>query len=100
MAEPTPSVGSHDDQVGSPRFRLIEDHTGRAVAQTLLKNSDDPIVDYNYIPMQAGTGKTLGNRQVKTGNEQTVINILGCQMTASVSLVKALGGGWDASAPR
>jgi len=37
---------------------------------------------------------------IALSNEQTVINILGRQMTASVSLVKALGGGWDASAPR
>jgi NodT family efflux transporter outer membrane factor (OMF) lipoprotein len=34
---------------------------------------------------------------IALSNEQTVINILGRRMTASVSLVKALGGGWDAS---
>jgi len=33
-------------------------------------------------------------------NEQTAINILGRRMAASVTLVKALGGGWDASALR
>ena len=33
-------------------------------------------------------------------NEQTALNILGRRMAASVSLVKALGGGWDASALR
>jgi len=33
-------------------------------------------------------------------NEQTALNILARRMAASVSLVKALGGGWDASALR
>jgi len=37
---------------------------------------------------------------IALSNEQTVINILGRQMAASVSLVKALGGGWDASTLR
>lgn len=37
---------------------------------------------------------------IALSNEQTVLNILGRRMTASVSLVKALGGGWDASALR
>jgi NodT family efflux transporter outer membrane factor (OMF) lipoprotein len=33
-------------------------------------------------------------------NEQSALNILGRRMAASVSLVKALGGGWDATALR
>ncbi len=33
-------------------------------------------------------------------NEQAALNILGRRMAASVSLVKAMGGGWDASALR
>jgi outer membrane protein TolC len=30
------------------------------------------------------------------GNQETVMNLRMQQMTASVQLVKALGGGWDA----
>ena len=37
---------------------------------------------------------------IALSNEQTLLNILGRQMVASVSLVKALGGGWDAAALR
>jgi NodT family efflux transporter outer membrane factor (OMF) lipoprotein len=37
---------------------------------------------------------------IALSNEQAVLNILGRRMTASVSLVKALGGGWEASASR
>ncbi len=37
---------------------------------------------------------------VALSNEQAALNILGRRMAASVSLVKALGGGWEASASR
>jgi len=35
---------------------------------------------------------------VALNNERTAVGILGQRLTASVLLVKALGGGWDASA--
>ena len=31
------------------------------------------------------------------GNERTAIDVLGKRLNASVLLIKALGGGWDAS---
>ncbi|HEX7524001.1 MAG TPA: TolC family protein, partial [Candidatus Deferrimicrobium sp.] len=37
---------------------------------------------------------------IALSNEQAALNILGRRMAASVSLVKALGGGWDPSALR
>ncbi len=37
---------------------------------------------------------------IALSNEQTALNIQGRRMAASVSLVQALGGGWDASALR
>jgi NodT family efflux transporter outer membrane factor (OMF) lipoprotein len=37
---------------------------------------------------------------IALSNEQAALNILGRRMAASVTLVKALGGGWDASALR
>lgn len=52
---------------------------------------------------KAGTVSYLNVIVVQTialSNEQTALNILGRRMAASVTLVKALGGGWDASALR
>ena len=60
-------------------------------------------VDIVTNQYKAGTVSYLNAIVVQVialSNEQTVINILGRQMAASVSLVKALGGGWDASALR
>lgn len=37
---------------------------------------------------------------IALSNEQAVLNVLGRRMAASVSLVKALGGGWEASVLR
>jgi len=37
---------------------------------------------------------------IALSNEQAVLNVLGRRMAASVTLVKALGGGWDVSALR
>lgn len=34
---------------------------------------------------------------IALSNEQAALNILGRRMAAGLSLVKALGGGWDAS---
>lgn len=52
---------------------------------------------------KAGTVSYLNVIVVQTialSNEQTALNILGRRMAASVTLVKALGGGWDVSALR
>lgn len=50
---------------------------------------------------RAGTDSYLNVIQTQTialGDEQTSVTILQRRMTAAVDLVKALGGGWDASA--
>lgn len=60
-------------------------------------------VDVVTNQYKAGTVSYLSVIVAQTtalSNEQAAINILGRRMAASVSLVKALGGGWDASALR
>ena len=60
-------------------------------------------VDVVTNQYKAGTVSYLNVIVAQTtalSNEQTALNILGRRMAASVSLVKALGGGWDASALR
>jgi outer membrane protein TolC len=37
-------------------------------------------------------------QQIALNNERTEVGILGRRLNAAVQLVKALGGGWDASA--
>ena len=49
---------------------------------------------------KAGTAAYLNVITAETaelGNERTAINVLGQRLNASVLLIKALGGGWDAS---
>ena len=60
-------------------------------------------VDIVTNQYKAGTVSYLNVIVAQTtalSNEQTALNILGRRMAASVSLVQALGGGWDASAMR
>ena len=60
-------------------------------------------VDIVTNQYKAGTVSYLNVIVAQTtalSNEQAALNILGRRMTASVTLVKALGGGWDASALR
>ena len=49
---------------------------------------------------KAGTAAYLNVITAQTaelGNERAAINVLGQRLNASVLLIKALGGGWDAS---
>jgi len=61
----------------------------RKLAQVGLK---DPAVENlsSFIGVD-GTNTTLFS------NQQTAVNLRTQQMTASVNLIKALGGGWNAS---
>jgi outer membrane protein TolC len=57
-------------------------------------------LDLEMERYRAGTDSYLNvitTQTIALGDQQTAITILQRQMTAAVDLVKALGGGWDAS---
>jgi NodT family efflux transporter outer membrane factor (OMF) lipoprotein len=70
----------------------VQEEAVKAAAQSLTVTTNQykaGIVSYlNVIVAQA----------ILLNNEQTAISILGRRMVASVLLIEALGGGWDASA--
>jgi outer membrane protein TolC len=58
-------------------------------------------VTFTTNQYRAGTVSYLDvivTQTVALTNERTAIDILGRRMTASVLLIKAVGGGWDVSA--
>jgi NodT family efflux transporter outer membrane factor (OMF) lipoprotein len=57
-------------------------------------------LDLEILRYRAGTDSYLNvitTQTIALGDQQTAITILQRRMTAAVDLVKALGGGWDAS---
>jgi NodT family efflux transporter outer membrane factor (OMF) lipoprotein len=69
----------------------VQDEAVKSARQTLA------VVTNQY---KAGTVSYLGVIVIQAAtlnNERTAIDILGRRLTASVLLIKALGGGWDAS---
>ncbi len=70
---------------------LMQDEAVKAARQSVTVSTNQ---------YKAGTVSYLDVVTVQTialNNERTAIEILGRRMTASVLLIKALGGGWDAS---
>jgi NodT family efflux transporter outer membrane factor (OMF) lipoprotein len=69
----------------------VQDEAVNAARQSVTITTNQyqaGIVNYiNVIAVQA----------IALGNERTAVNILGRRLTATILLIKALGGGWDAS---
>jgi NodT family efflux transporter outer membrane factor (OMF) lipoprotein len=84
-----------EDDLASLRYlaeESVEEQTAVVAAQQALSLEMD-----RY---KAGTDSYLNvitTQTIALGDEQTAITILQRQMSAAVDLVKALGGGWDAS---
>ncbi len=72
---------------------LVQDEAVKAAQQSVLLTTNQyksGIVSYlNVITVQT----------VALSNERTAVDILSRRLTANILLIKALGGGWDASAP-
>ena len=81
-------------------LRVLEDEARVQQEALVAARQTVDVVTNQY---KAGTVSYLNVIVAQTtalSNEQAALNILGRRMAASVSLVKALGGGWDASALR
>jgi NodT family efflux transporter outer membrane factor (OMF) lipoprotein len=84
-----------EDDLASLRY-LAEEAQQQAQAVTAAEKS----LALELDRYKAGTDSYLSvitTQTIALGDEQTAVTILQRRMTAAVDLVKALGGGWDAS---
>ncbi|MDE1181046.1 efflux transporter outer membrane subunit [Paraburkholderia sp.] len=90
-------------------FQQVQDGvTGLSVLDGAAKESHDAVVDAQHLLSLANDRYSGGlvayldvinAQQSMLTSERQDVQIRGQQMTLSVSLVKALGGGWDVAAP-
>jgi NodT family efflux transporter outer membrane factor (OMF) lipoprotein len=81
-------------------LRILEEE---AALQVAAVRGARQAVDLALNQYKAGTVSFLDVIALQTialNNERTAVNLLGRRLTASLLLVKALGGGWDAEALR
>ncbi|MHB8744554.1 MAG: efflux transporter outer membrane subunit, partial [Sulfuricaulis sp.] len=79
-------------------WRILEQE---AQVQDAAVKAAQQSVSLTMNQYKAGTVSYLNVITVQTvalGDERTAINILSQELTANIALIKALGGGWDASA--
>jgi NodT family efflux transporter outer membrane factor (OMF) lipoprotein len=84
-----------EDDLASLRY-LAEEAKTQQEAVAAAKTS----LDLEIERYKAGTDSYLNvitTQEIYLGDEQTAVTILQRRMTAAVDLVKAMGGGWDAS---
>ena len=70
----------------------MQDEAVRAAQQSVR------VVTNQYKAGTASYLEVIVTQTAALNNERTAINILGQRMNAAVLLIKAIGGGWDASA--
>jgi len=88
-------------------FQEVEDDLAslRYLAEEAVQEQEAVVASQQALSLEmdryrAGTDSYLNvitTQTIALGDQQTAITILQRQMTAAVDLVKALGGGWDAS---
>ena len=88
-------------------FQEVEDDLGslRYLAEESVQEQDAVVASQQALNLEleryrAGTDSYLNvitTQIIALGDQQTAITILQRRMTSAVDLVKALGGGWDAS---
>jgi NodT family efflux transporter outer membrane factor (OMF) lipoprotein len=84
-----------EDDLASLRY-IAEESEQQAEAVAAAKKS----LDLELARYKAGTDSYLNvitTQEIYLGDEQTAVTLLQRRLTAAVDLVKALGGGWDAS---
>ena len=113
-AQKAQAVATYDETVANYRSTVLsgfQDVEDNLAALELL--AQEAIVQDDAVKA-ARESATIANNQYKAGtanylavvvlqanalnNERTALVILGRRLTASVGLIKALGGGWDAAA--
>jgi NodT family efflux transporter outer membrane factor (OMF) lipoprotein len=84
-----------EDDLASLRY-IAEESEQQAAAVAAARKS----LDLELARYKAGTDSYLSvitTQEILLGDEQTAVSLLQRRLTAAVDLVKALGGGWDAS---
>jgi NodT family efflux transporter outer membrane factor (OMF) lipoprotein len=84
-----------EDDLASLRY-IAEESEQQAEAVAAARKS----LDLELARYKAGTDSYLSvitTQEILLGDEQTAVSLLQRRLTAAVDLVKALGGGWDAS---
>jgi len=84
-----------EDDLASLRY-IAEESEQQAEAVAAARKS----LDLELARYKAGTDSYLNvitTQEILLGDEQTAVTLLQRRLTAAVDLVKALGGGWDAS---
>jgi NodT family efflux transporter outer membrane factor (OMF) lipoprotein len=84
-----------EDDLASLRY-IAEESEQQAAAVAAARKS----LDLELDRYKAGTDSYLSvitTQTIYLGDEQTAVSLLQRRLTAAVDLVKALGGGWDAS---
>ena len=114
QAQTAQAIATYDESVATYREIVLTAFVDVEDNLAALRILEQEAVAQDAAVEAARESAAITNNQYKAGivnylsvavaqaaelnNERTALTILGRRMTASVALIKALGGGWDASA--
>ncbi|MGC2423505.1 MAG: efflux transporter outer membrane subunit [Nitrospirota bacterium] len=78
-------------------LRILEEEAAAEDAAVKSAQKTTAIITNQYKAGTAAYLNVITAQTAELGNERTAITVLGQRLNASVLLIKALGGGWDAS---